>query len=204
MMDVHRRSSLEQGPFAGRITGSRGVALIEFALILPLVLILMLATIDFGRLIQTRLILSNVSREGGSIASRQVPVDTTGLAAMLFASAQPLDLEGVKGGLGKLIITRITAAQGAGATPTVTTSFRRGSLVVNSKVGTGATLGLTSAVYNHLLYKETNKTADISEVTVVEVYYKYKPITPLPKFITDMLMSDADKQGLTVWSKAVF
>lgn len=201
MMDVQRGPSLKRGPFAGRVTGRRGVALIEFALILPFLLLLMLATIDFGRLIQTRLILSNVSREGGSIASRQTVVDTT-LATMLIESAKPLTLGGP---LGRLIVTRIKAAQSAGAAPTATTPIRAGSLGAVSKVGTGLpNLGLTPAVYNHLLYDETNKTADISEVTVVEVYYKYKPITPLPNFILGMLLSDSDHKGMTVWSRAIF
>ena len=62
----------------------RGAALMEFALVLPFMLMLLVASIDFGRLIQTRLILATVSREGGSIASR-TPSLSSDLTKMVVA-----------------------------------------------------------------------------------------------------------------------
>ena len=86
-------------------------------LVLPLLVILVLLTVDFGRLVQSRLIISNVSREGGSLASRQSAVDTT-LATLLTVSARPLDLSGPDG---RIIITRIAERKNASLPrPTVT------------------------------------------------------------------------------------
>src|SRR5205085_12501863 len=49
----------------------RGIAITEFILIFPVILLLLLGAFDLGMLAQARLIISNFSREGASIASRQ-------------------------------------------------------------------------------------------------------------------------------------
>lgn len=177
-----------------------GVAIMEFALILPVLIILVLLTVDFGRLVQSRLILSNVSREGGSLASRQTAVDTT-LATLLTVSARPLDLSGRDG---RVIITRLTAGQNAAhPRPTIRVPVASGALAVSSQIdSTRRHYGLTQRMYNHLVYNATNGMADVSELTIVEVYYRYRPITPLPNFMNGMLA--AQDGGTVVWSKAVF
>jgi len=178
----------------------RGVAIIEFALVLPLLVILVLLTVDFGRLVQSRLIISNVSREGGSLASRQTAVDTT-LATLLTVSARPLDLAGRDG---RIIITRISERRSAALPrPTVKVAVSSGSLAVASQIdSTRRYYGLSQRMYNHLVYNPTNGMADVSELTVVEVFYKYRPITPLPRFLGGMLTPNGD--GMIVWSKAAF
>ena len=200
MIGVQRGSSLTRKPFAGR-NGRRGTALIEFALILPILIVLAMATVDFGRLIQARLIISNVSREGGSLAARQTTVDTS-LITVLKESGKPLNLIGADG---KIIITRVKAGLSAGApNPAIATQDSRGTLARSSTIAAGnANLGLTASIYNHLLFKTANATSDIAEVTVVEVFYKYRPITPFPKgFGGGMLLPDTD--GMIVWSRAIF
>ena len=200
MIGVQRAPGLTRRPFAGR-NGRRGTALIEFALILPVLIILVLATVDFGRLIQARLIISNVSREGGSLAARQTTVDTS-LITVLKESGKPLNLIGADG---KIIITRVKAGLSAGApNPAIATQDSRGTLARSSTIAAGnPNLGLTASIYNHLLFKSANATSDIAEVTVVEVFYKYRPITPFPKgFGGGMLLPDTD--GMIVWSRAIF
>ena len=200
MIDVRRGPGTAGRPFAGW-NGRRGVALIEFALILPILLILALATVDFGRLVQARLIISNVSREGGSIASRQTTVDTS-LITVLKESGKPLNLIGADG---KIVITRVRAGLSAAApNPTIATQNIRGTLGRNSAIGSvGASPALAASIYNHLVFDPASATADIPEVTVVEVFYKYRPITPFPRgFGGGMLLPDAD--GMIVWSRAIF
>jgi Flp pilus assembly protein TadG len=201
MIGVQSGSSFTRKPFAGR-NGSRGTALIEFALILPILIILVMATVDFGRLIQARLIISNVSREGGSIAARQPAVDTS-LITVLKESGKPLNLIGADG---KIIITRVKAGVSAAApNPTIFTQNSRGTLARVSTIGTsvGANPTLVASIYNHLIFRTANATADISEVTVVEVFYKYRPVTPFPRgFGGGMLLPDTD--GMIVWSRAIF
>jgi hypothetical protein len=188
--------------------GKRGVALIEFALILPLLLLMALAVIDIGRLIQVRLIVTNLAREGGSLASRQSTLDASLISLLQSSSNPPMDLSGANG---KIFISRIRAGTAQNNSPTMTTQLSGGALPWNSGIGSGQTrLGLTQRLYDHLVYRvqATNppqSAPDISEITVVEVYSKYRPITPLPNFILkDLLLRDVNHTGLVVSSKAIF
>ena len=74
-------------------TGKKGVAALEFALILPLLSVMVFGIVDLGRLIQSHLIITNVSREGGSLASRGIKSGND-LINMLQSSGTPLDLNG--------------------------------------------------------------------------------------------------------------
>jgi hypothetical protein len=180
--------------------GERGASLVEFAVVLPFMLLLLMATIDFGHLIQTRLILTNVAREGASIGSRAATV-TTDLTTMVVASSAPLLMSGADG---RVYVTRILAGANKNAPkPTIQTQLSSGGLAKPSQIVAGSgTLGLTQKIYDHLTFKTANSTADIAQVTVVEVIYKYRPITPLPGFIQGMLNSDGG--GFVISSKAVF
>jgi hypothetical protein len=194
-----------------KMSGERGIAAVELALILPLMLIIVFGVIDFGGLIHSRLIVTNVSREGGSLASRNIKLGND-LVGMLQESGKPLDL---KEGLGRIYITTIMAgwldSEGIHTPyiPTVDGVTTGGNLVKSSSVGNNKTnLGLSSTLYDHLKVKDGNVTSDIDAVIVVEVFYKYRPITPLPKIIftffdvEKILLTDGD--GTIIGSKAVF
>lgn len=68
-----------------------GNTLIELAIILPVLLLLALGIVDFGRAIQFNNILVSISREGGSLASRTTEPPQNIIAA-LINTAQPLDM----------------------------------------------------------------------------------------------------------------
>jgi hypothetical protein len=52
----------------------RGQSLVEFALLLPVLLLLILGAMDFGRLFYTKLVLTNAAREGANYLARH-PAD---------------------------------------------------------------------------------------------------------------------------------
>ncbi len=52
----------------GRLKSERGAELIEFALIFPLLLLVMLGIVDFGFMFQRYEVLTNATREGARIA----------------------------------------------------------------------------------------------------------------------------------------
>jgi hypothetical protein len=193
--------------------GKKGIAALELALILPILLVLVFGIIDFGRLIRARLIVTNVSREGGSMASRSVssPNDVLNILTMLQASGKPLDLNGS----GRIYVSKIKAGTSITTPdPYIDTSLSksRGSLGYPSRIGGGPPLGLSDALYQHLEFEgPPQNTSDIAEVWVVEVYYKYKPITPLPNFITGILVTlgidsvtGKPYDGMIIGSKSVF
>jgi hypothetical protein len=181
--------------------GKKGIAALELAFILPMLLILVFGIIDFGRLIQARLIVSNVSREGGTLASRSF-ISGDDLLSMLQSSGAPLDLNGS----GKIYVSRIKhGISRSSPNPYIDPQVSRGNLSVSSQIRTGVTrLGLSAALYQHLIFEGSpQNTSDIAEVWVVEVYYKYNPITPLPNFIENILITPG-YDGMIIGSKSVF
>jgi hypothetical protein len=177
----------------------KGAALIEFCLILPVLLVLVFAIIDFGRLIHARIIITNVTREGANLASRDIKSGTD-LIAMLQSSASPLNL--VSSGL--ICISNIEAGITTRTAPIISTQnppVCSGSLTAASGISAGATnLGLSGALYNHLVFKQANQASDINGVTVVETFFRFTPITPLPNFITNLWTG----AGAIIGSRAVF
>jgi hypothetical protein len=186
-----------------RVLGSsRGSAAVEFAFILPLLIVLVFAIIDFGRLVHARLVVTNVSREAANLASRyrdvEIQQEADDLLSLLSSSGIPLSLDQS----GRIIITKIsagTSSQNAG--PVIAVQRSQGGLSVDSRL-VGGQLGLSQPMYQHLVFKKANQTADISEITVAEVFYKYRPVTPLPNFIEGILLTDGD--GIIIGSKSVF
>jgi hypothetical protein len=184
-----------------RFFDNQGASLLELALLLPILVVLAFGVIDFGRLIHARLVVTNVSREGGSLASRDVKSGTD-LITMLQSSATPFDLLNQ----GRIYIYKIKAGDStADPLPYINSKFSGGAYGVSSSItgNVGDTpTGLSSTIFNHLRYNATNKTSDISEISVVEVFYLYTPITPLPKFITNLVLPTST--GIPIGSKAIF
>jgi len=188
--------------FSSILRRNKGTALIEFCFILPILVIMVLFIIDFGRLIQARIIITNVTREGGNLASRDIKTGND-LISMLQSSAAPLDLQQS----GRICISSIEAGFNQNnPDPFISVQdpqLCRGSLNVQSGISSGAThLGLTDDLYNHLVFDDTNQASDIDGVTVVETFYIYRPITPLPRFIANIFLTDGD--GTIIGSRAVF
>jgi PKD repeat protein len=61
---------------------SRGQSAVEFALVLPVFMLLLLIAVDFGRLFFTNIEVNNAAREGASYAATN-PTDATGIQAHL-------------------------------------------------------------------------------------------------------------------------
>lgn len=180
---------------------NRGVALVEFCFILPILIVMVLFIIDFGRLIQARIIITNVAREGGNIASRGIETPAgTELIPLLRSSASPLDMQQH----GRICITTVDAGPTqASPFPSISSQVCDGNLAVASGISTGGErLGLTSAMYNHLVFDEDSQASDINGITVVEAFYMYRPITPLPNFIANIFLTHGD--GTIVGSKSVY
>ena len=74
---------------SGRVTQRRGQTLVEFALILPIFLLLLVGIFDFGRAIYAYNTVSNAAREGGRLAIvDQTLADIQAHAAQHAASLQ--------------------------------------------------------------------------------------------------------------------
>lgn len=70
-------------------TSETGQTLVEFSMVLPLLLILIFAILDFGRAMYSWSVLSNAAREGGRTAA--IGGTTTEVDAAINAAATGLD-----------------------------------------------------------------------------------------------------------------
>ena len=184
-----------------RRDGERGAALLELALLLPLLVVLAFGVIDLGRLIHARLVVTNVSREGGSLASRDIRVGND-LIAMLQSSATPFNLQTD----GRIYVIKIKAGEtrydplpyidswAAGG------AYNSASSSITGNVG-DTPGGLSSTLMNHLTFRTAINTSELSEISIVEVFYHYRPITPLPNFIQNMFPHNG---GILIGSRAIF
>ena len=75
-----QRAHARSRPPDGRTSRARrhGQALVEFALILPIMLFLLVIAIDFGRLFYMNIGINNGAREGAAYGAKE-PNDTTGI-----------------------------------------------------------------------------------------------------------------------------
>ncbi|MRW87495.1 pilus assembly protein [Pseudoduganella sp. FT26W] len=170
----------------------RGLAAVEFALLLPLLLVLMLGLVDVARAMQAQMILINLSREAANLASRgklQLSENAQTIIGQVAASAPPLDMNK----LGMIYITRIMGSTSGGTTKSIVLEQYRWDDAVNNRgyrisgyaplskiwtcsnwasgtagtcvVPTGSTAPVVSMMSGQLLDGEV--------IYVVEVYYKY-------------------------------
>jgi len=167
------------------------------AVMLPFLAAMIFAIMDIGWLLEARLVVTNISREGADLASRDMKSGTD-LLSYLTSSSSPIDLVGS----GKIYVTTITAGTSAlSPDPVISSQINTGNLNASSSISAGAqNLGLSGAMYNHLVYNGANKVADILGVSVVEVFYRYTPMTPLAGFVPGLLTGG----GAIIGSKAVF
>ena len=89
-----------------RVRKPDGVAAVEFALLLPLLLLLLFGMVDAGRALQANIIIANVSREGANLVSRgatQLDTGSQDIIYALMASTPPLNVNQQ----GMVYITRV-------------------------------------------------------------------------------------------------
>lgn len=108
-------------------SGERGAAAVEFAIVLPLLVFLVLAVIDFGRLLFTEISIGSASREAARAASLGLSV-TQAQAAALAAAPGAAGLAAMGSG-SPLSVNLATpacssATSGDTATATVQATFR--------------------------------------------------------------------------------
>jgi Flp pilus assembly protein TadG len=85
--------------------------MIELALVLPVLLVLLLGVVDFGRAIHYSAVIVNMSREGANLAARASGIPKQDIIKALVETAEPLKMKAE----GMIYITEITGrADGRG------------------------------------------------------------------------------------------
>jgi len=151
-----------------------GQALVEFAVIAPLLFILAFGIIDFSRAIYHMQVMTGLTRQGSNLASRGTDLPTT--VASVIAGDAPLDLNKN----GEVIVSSVT---NTGGVFKISGQLSQGAMTAPSKigVGVGTTATLPAAAATVLQPNQT--------IYVTEVYYSYQPITPIRNMLKIALPS---------------
>ena len=130
-----------------RRRGEDGVEIIEFALVFPLLLLVVLGIVDYGFMFQRFESLTNAAREGARVAAlpgyAQVDIEDR-VTSYLAAGAVP-----TTAGNPAITVTPATIPNGAGTWPatTVSVSYNHNYLFIDSFIGWfGGALGPSTLV----------------------------------------------------------
>lgn len=174
-----------------RALGCRGQSLVEFALVLPVVLLVVLGVVEGGYALLDEHIVTKLSREGSNLISRDTSLQNAA-AAMRSMSSRPVNFDD---GSSKLILSVLKNIKTAGAgnynKPILYQRYEIGSLPDQSALHTAGTGSFGAAPD----YRAVNSTGDPNlQITnlpanvvvplggflyVTEIYSKHPIITPL-------------------------
>ena len=172
----------------------RGIAAIEFAIVLPLLALLLFMLADLSRAIQAKTILLNISREGANLASRSTSdLSGSGQTIMnaLAASTPPLDMNKrgmiyitkimgytAKSGLRNIVLEQYRWDAGAKASGYLPASqvWQCGSW------SNGACSGIARDEYAPTVSLMQNQLADGELIYAVETFYHFDMLFGTLKF----------------------
>lgn len=144
------------------LPAGRGQALVELAIVLPVLLVIMLGVVDFGRLVFAYDEVSNAAREGGRTAI--VDQNPDEIRARAAAQAVALGIPAADPGTGPDACPTTSAGTESGGAP-------------GSAVSAGICVGIVSA--QDPSTDCSTSTYTIGCMAVVSVKYTFTPITPL-------------------------
>jgi hypothetical protein len=155
-----------------------GIAALEFAIVLPLLVLLALPVIDIGRAIQANLILMSLAREGANLASRgpySLKDESQSIMGALVATTPPLDMNQ----RGMIYITRIMGKKVGGVISNVVIEQYRwngGRYAAPSRIwncGSWGTNGSCANVPTPAVGLMAGALAEGEIINVVESYYNF-------------------------------
>jgi len=158
-----------------KMTAARsGQATLEFAVAATVLLVLLLAVVDFSRAIYDLQVMVGLTRQGSNLASRG---DTLPQAASaVIAGDAPLNLAST----GEVIVTSV---MNVGGVDQITGQAKQGGTTNVSKIGSviGGTANVPPAAATMLQPGQT--------IYITEVFYTYTPITPIGNIVNMVMPS---------------
>jgi hypothetical protein len=162
-----RRPFAVSGQFA---RDERGQALVELALAMPVLFLVLLGTIEFGRMLEFQHAITGLGREAAGICSRGGTLEE----AVDVALANGADIR--LGDRGAVVASRIV--------------FEEGGPVIEEQLATLGSSGSRLGAPGQVAAELAALGLQVGEVLhIVEITYRYEPLTPLQS-ITDLVLPE--------------
>lgn len=185
---------------AGR--NERGTASVELAFSLMIFLFVAFGIVEFGSVINERNALTQLAREGASLASRNLTTSAN-MMNLLGSTNNALDFANQPSKY-HIYLAQITAGTVANNNPTCAVVEQGG---FNGSSVTPPALpncDLPQNLYDYLVYVPGTG-ATVQQFTVVKVYYEHDPITPIGALATQFGWGGASLgNSVTLASQAIF
>jgi hypothetical protein len=175
-----------------RLVSSQGQTLVEFAIVLPLLFLVLLGVIEFGYLLLDEHVVTKLSREGSNLISRNTSLQDA-VTAMKGMSTRPVNLDSGS----RLIFSVIKNVATTGASnynmPVLYERYEYGSLAAASALNTAGSGSFgpppdyqAANSDNDTRLQVTNLPAGLMStgdmLYVTELYTLHPAITPLDRF----------------------
>ena len=187
------------------LCSEQGSATIEFAVTSILFIFLAFAIVEYGVLYSQRQAITQLAREGASLASRNLTTNGN-MMAMLESTEGALGLQGNPGKYA-IFLAQIDGATAAGNPPVCT--------VTTSSVGTlshpdisapdpATNCDLPQNLYDYLEWDPVLGAAAVNQFTVLRVYYLHTPVTPVGGMTPFLGGPGHQNSNLLLASQAIF
>ncbi len=177
-----------------RLASSSGQSVIEFALVMPIVVVLVLGVIELGSALQDQHLITKLTREGSNLISRDTTVEDAATALRLMTSA-PVNFEN---GSSKMIFSVVKRGATTGSPNydkmVLYQRYVYGSFagVSNIKIAGGGSFGgapdyAAASSDSNTGLQVTNLPANLVSVKggmiyITEIFTKHTMLTPFDQF----------------------
>ena len=154
----------------------RGSTILELSISLMLFLFMAFGVIEYGSILNERNALTQLSREGASLASRNLTTDQN-MLDMLESTDNSLDMANNPSKY-RIFLAQITAGTAGNPAPTCALTQRGGLAGGGVQAPAAPNCDLDANLMNYVTFDAGLGTAPVAQFTVVKVYYQHDPITP--------------------------
>jgi len=155
----------------------RGSTILELSISLMLFLFMAFGVIEYGSILNERNSLTQLAREGASLASRNLTSDQN-MLDLLESTDNALDLTNNPSKY-RIFLAQITAGTAGNTAPTCIITERGGLSGGGVQAPALPNCDLDANLMGYVTY---NGVAQVGQFTVVKVYYQHDPITPFGNF----------------------